>query len=72
MKIASSSKEKEQMKYPGKPIATEIKPATIFWPAEDYHQQVYRWREMGLEGKGKEGCLLVLMMDLMIVCMIAL
>lgn len=24
--------------YPG-PIRTEIRPATTFWPAEDYHQQ---------------------------------
>jgi peptide-methionine (S)-S-oxide reductase len=26
----------------GKPIVTDILPATAFWPAEDYHQEFYR------------------------------
>jgi methionine-S-sulfoxide reductase len=34
-KLASSGKFK-------KPIATEILPATKFWPAEDYHQKYYQ------------------------------
>lgn len=24
------------------PIVTQIKPATTFWPAENYHQQFYK------------------------------
>jgi methionine-S-sulfoxide reductase len=34
-KLVASGRFKE-------PIATEILPATKFWPAEDYHQQYYR------------------------------
>ena len=28
-----------QLLPPSRPIVTELKPATIFWPAESYHQQ---------------------------------
>jgi peptide-methionine (S)-S-oxide reductase len=37
-KAAIASRNKLQQKV-GKPIATEITPATHFWPAEDYHQR---------------------------------
>eukprot|EP00977_Amphora_coffeiformis_P008587 scaffold1953_cov176-Amphora_coffeaeformis.AAC.5 len=36
--IARKRFEEEQAKY-SRPIATELKPAMPFWPAEDYHQQ---------------------------------
>lgn len=39
-KLAEESKEKISKKF-GKPIATIIKPAVIFYPAEDYHQEFY-------------------------------
>ena len=33
-------------KYFKRPIVTEVKPATTFWPAEEYHQNYYeRYRE---------------------------
>lgn len=41
--IAKKSKQRlaESGKYK-KPIVTLIKPATVFWPAENYHQQFYK------------------------------
>ncbi len=38
--LAEKSKEAVSQKF-GKPIATVIKPAEIFYPAEDYHQEFY-------------------------------
>ncbi|HVZ80437.1 MAG TPA: peptide-methionine (S)-S-oxide reductase MsrA [bacterium] len=38
-KKALASKEKAQKKDYKSPIVTQIVPATIFWKAEDYHQQ---------------------------------
>lgn len=41
--IAETSKQQliESGKYK-RPIVTEIQPASIFWPAENYHQQFYK------------------------------
>lgn len=39
---ARSSKERlERSGRHGRPIATEIVPASTFWPAEDYHQRYF-------------------------------
>jgi methionine-S-sulfoxide reductase len=37
--IAEDSMRQVQTRYVGKPLATELKPATTFWVAEEYHQQ---------------------------------
>ena len=36
--IAAESKARAQARF-SKPIATEVVPATTFWPAEEYHQK---------------------------------
>ena len=38
---AEASKKKAQALFPD-PIVTEIKPLTVFYPAENYHQDYYR------------------------------
>jgi len=40
----------EQRMYGSVPIVTELKPATVFWPAEDYHQ---RYLEKGGQSAAK-------------------
>jgi peptide-methionine (S)-S-oxide reductase len=45
---AVASREREQPRR-RKPIATEITPASTFWPAEDYHQRY-------LEKRGRATC----------------
>jgi peptide-methionine (S)-S-oxide reductase len=37
---AEASRERAQARFP-RPIATEIEPLTVFYPAEDYHQEYY-------------------------------
>jgi peptide-methionine (S)-S-oxide reductase len=46
--LAAASKQRAQAGFK-KPIATEIAPATTFWPAEDYHQRY-------LEKRGLASC----------------
>ena len=38
VEAAAESKARAQAQF-SRPIATEVVPATTFWPAEDYHQQ---------------------------------
>jgi len=42
--------ESEQRMYGDKPIVTELKPAMLFWPAENYHQ---RYLEKGGQSAAK-------------------
>ena len=48
--IASIAFESMQSKYNGQ-VVTELKPATIFWPAENYHQ---RYLEKGGQSAAKD------------------
>ena len=41
LQLAEASKTAVKAKFPGKLIATSIKPAGKFFPAEDYHQDYY-------------------------------
>ena len=47
--MASRVFESEQRMY-DEPIVTELKPATVFWPAESYHQ---RYLEKGGQSAAK-------------------
>jgi len=51
MQIALKRFEQEQKNY-SRPIATELKPAMAFWPAEDYHQQYLE--KGGRFGRGQD------------------
>ena len=46
-KAARSSKQKLQKTGYKSPIVTQIVPASVFWKAEDYHQQYLAKRGMG-------------------------
>ena len=48
--VAASVRDAEQKVYGDVPIVTEIKPSTVFWPAEDYHQ---RYLEKGGQSAAK-------------------
>jgi peptide-methionine (S)-S-oxide reductase len=39
-RAAEASRERAQARF-DRPISTEIAPAPVFWPAEDYHQRYY-------------------------------
>ena len=54
LKQAEASKESVQ-KDLGKPIATEIRMAPTFWPAEEYHQDFYRKNPLHYEYY-RQGC----------------
>lgn len=48
---AAQVRDKEQRFYGDVPIVTELKPASVFWPAEDYHQ---RYLEKGGQSAAKD------------------
>ena len=39
-KLAEASKQAVEKRF-GQPVATEVEPASAFWPAEDYHQDYH-------------------------------
>jgi len=48
--------EKEKENY-RKPIASECKPAQLFWPAEKYHQQyLEKGGRLGMAQSAEKGC----------------
>lgn len=56
LQAAQKSRDIEQKKHT-RPIMTEIKPATVFWPAEVSHQG-YLWRggRFGSAQSAEKGC----------------
>ena len=51
---AARVRQAEQRVYGEVPIVTEFKPATIFWPAEDYHQRYLEKRGQSAAKNAKE------------------
>ena len=39
MAAEAAIQREQKMQGAGRPVVTEVKPAAVFWPAENYHQR---------------------------------